>query len=293
MALTEDLDRTEGFVETVSLAVGRRFSWGALVILVGLQFVGNLAALPLLRFTDMPVEPAWAWLLWTAVSFVIVGIGLYLGGRVGLGAPLLEGRLRKGAVAGWSYRILALSLLVAIVGSLPFLLLNLGVSAGGYPPRWQLVLASLDAGVQEEIFSRLFLVTLLAWLGGLVWRDEAGRPSKPVLWAAIILSGLAFGWAHVDEHISDPQVRGALAGVMLANSGFGVVFGWLYWTQGLESAMLAHFLVDAVGSAVVMPAYLAVNRWQGFLVSGGLLLGAALCCLYLVRQRPGSARPQT
>jgi len=26
----------------------------------------------------------------------------------------------------------------------------------------------------------------------------------------------------------------------------GLAFGWLYWKQGLESAMMAHFLADIV-----------------------------------------------
>ena len=282
----------EPHIETVSLSTKRPFSWRALVILGALQFIGNLAALPLLRQTNAPVEPVSAWILWTAVSLPIIAIGLYLGGRVGLGAPLVEGLL-GGSVREWSRRVACLGLLVAVAGSLPFLLVNLDVQPESYPPFWQLVLASVDAGVQEEIFSRLFVMTLLVWLGGVIWRDDAGRPTRGVLWTAIVLAGLVFGWGHIDDQLSVPGIRGALAGVMLLNTAYGIAFGWLYWKQGLESAILAHFLVDAIGSAVVMPAYLADNLWLGLLVLGGLILAGVVSVWLVVHDRSGTERPAT
>jgi membrane protease YdiL (CAAX protease family) len=189
--------------------------------------------------------------------------------------------------------VFALALLVVSAASLPFLLLNLNVAAEGYPPAWQLVLASLDAGVQEEIFSRLFLMTLLAWLGGLVRRGEDGRPSRGVVWTAIILSGLTFGWGHVDDQIYGAEIAGALAAVMLVNTALGVTFGWLYWKQGLESAILAHFLVDAVGSAVVIPAYMSGSLLLGLLVLAGLMLAAVLSWRLLVCKRARDTTPAT
>ncbi|MFQ5857012.1 MAG: ATP-binding cassette domain-containing protein [Anaerolineae bacterium] len=41
------------------------------------------------------------------------------------------------------------------------------------------------------------------------------------------------------------------------NSPRGVAFGWLYWKQSLESVILAHFMVDAVGFVAVVPACLS------------------------------------
>jgi hypothetical protein len=83
-------DRTE----THLLPARRPFSWRALLFLVALQFLGNLASIPLLRATEMPVEPVSTWILWTAVSFLTIGLGLFLGARTGLGALLLEGALK-------------------------------------------------------------------------------------------------------------------------------------------------------------------------------------------------------
>jgi hypothetical protein len=261
-------------LDTVSLPTKRSFSWQTLVFLVVLQFLGNLGAIPFLRATNRPVEPVSAWILWTAVSVPIIGIGLYLAGRVGLGAPFVEGQLKRGERWGWAARVLALSLLVAIAGSLPFLLLNLNVDPESYPALWTLFLASVRAGVREEIFNRLFLMTLLAWLGSLVQREQDGRPSRRIMWCAVILAGLLFGWAHVDEVVLARGFDGAVLALMLVNTVFGIVFGWLYWKQGLESAILAHFFVDAVGSCIVVPAYLSNNPWVGVPITIGLLLAA-------------------
>jgi len=89
-----------------------------------------------------------------------------------------------------------------------------------------------------------------------------------------ILAGLLFGWAHVDEEVPARGFDGAVLGLLLVNTVFGIAFGWLYWKQGLESAILAHFIVDAVGSCIVVPAYLSENPWVGVPVTIGLLLAA-------------------
>jgi hypothetical protein len=100
---------------SVSLPTRRPFNWRALWILVMLQLLGNLAAIPLLRATNKPVEPVSAWILWTAVSVPIVGIGLYLAGRIGLGAPFVEGQLEGKEILGWAGSVFALSLIVSVV----------------------------------------------------------------------------------------------------------------------------------------------------------------------------------
>jgi hypothetical protein len=135
----------------------------------------------------------------------------------------------------------------------------------------------VDAGVQEENFMRLLLMTLFAWLGSLARRDEDGRPTRGVLWSAILPSGVLFGWAHVDDQIAGLGLHPDLLLLLLVTTLFGVVFGWLYWTLGLESAILAHFLVDAVGSGLVVPAYLPGNPWVGAIVALALLSAAGLC----------------
>jgi membrane protease YdiL (CAAX protease family) len=68
------------------------------------------------------------------------------------------------------------------------------------------------------------------------------------MWAAIGISALLFGLGHLPAvsallgHLSSWLVLY----IVLANSVFGVMFGFLYWRLGLESAMLAHALSHAV-----------------------------------------------
>jgi formate/nitrite transporter FocA (FNT family) len=38
--------------------------------------------------------------------------------------------------------------------------------------------------------------------------------------------------------------------ILLGNSIGGVIFGWLYWKKGLESAMVAHVFAHVVMVAV-------------------------------------------
>jgi len=255
------------------LPAGRPFSWRALWALVLLQLFGNIASLPLMRATDAPAESPVAWALWTAASVLLIGISLFMGRRIGLGAPFLEGLLPREERMAWLRRIVGLSILLSVGASLPVLLINLNVNPETYPARWKLVLASIDAGVQEEIFSRLFLVTLLVWLGSLRWREADGRPAHNVIWAAITFSALFFGWAHIDQQLTSADIL-ALAAIFLISALLGLTLGWLYWKQGIECAMLAHFAVDAVDSAIVVPAYLSGNVWiQAATVVGLLALG--------------------
>ena len=276
-------------IETVSLPTKRPFNWRALWILVVLQLLGNLAAIPFLRATNRPVEPVSAWILWTAVSVPIVGIGLYLAGRIGLGVPLFEGQLAGKEALDWARSVFALSLIVAIAGSVPFLLVNLNVDPETLPPSWTLFLASVKAGVREEIFMRLFLMTIFAWLAGLLQREQDGRPGPRAMWFAVILSACLFGLAHIDDVVATPEIYGALVNLFLVTTIFGIVFGWLYWKQGLESAILAHFMVDAVGSGIVVPAYLSKDPLLCVAVPIGLILVAVISWRALTRRaEPGT-----
>jgi membrane protease YdiL (CAAX protease family) len=273
-------------IKAFSLPTKRPFSWRALLILGLLQLVGNLASIPLARASGMPVEPLELWFLWTAISFVIIGIGLFLGGRTGLGAPFLEGQISKAERARWAGRAIALAFLFAILASLLLLPFNLGGERGDYPASWRVFLAAIDAGVQEEIFSRLFLVTLFAWLGAFVRRDADGRPTTAVIWSAILVAGLLFGWAHIDDEVLNPEFHASVTeyALILATAALlGIGLGWLYWKQGLECAILAHFSVDALAAGIVVPAFLTGNLLLIAPVLIGLGLMAVICWRVLMK----------
>jgi hypothetical protein len=169
--------------------------------------------------------------------------------------------------------VFALALLTAIAGSLIVLPMGLNADPERYPASWQLVLASIKAGVMEEIFMRILLMSFFVWLGSLISKDSDGRPTPAVFWTAIILCGLLFGGSHVESRLSIPGIAvGDLMILMIVNTFFGIILGWLFWKLGLECAMFAHFMIDAVASAVVVPAYLSGNLLLQISVVMGLIL---------------------
>jgi hypothetical protein len=215
----------------------------------------------------------------TLISALVLGIGLLLANRTGLGAPMLEGYLQREVIYTWLKIGLAITVLITVAG-LPFsLLLNLGVNPATYPAGYLLVLASVKAGIVEELANRFFLVSLLSWLGSFIKRDIVGRPSTGVYWGAIILAGLIFGWAHVDARLGIPEAPlGVLGAIMILSTFLGVSFGWLFWKLGIEWAIFAHFAYDAIVSAVLLKIYLMNNTrvWTGFILIVILSVGVSL-----------------
>lgn len=261
----------------------RRFNWRLFWLLCGLYVVGSLVMLPLsltLAGSDPSLQGVEVSLYQIAVGIAIVqfisivingtliAIGMLCADRVGLGAPVLAGWLARAPVGGRPKKALGVSLVAGV--ALPLvelvviastrMLQNKPVEFGlflppdTFAPTWQLFLAAVGAGITEEMVYRLFLLSLFAWLGSLVVRSRQGRSWAGVLWAATFLAAFGFGLCHLSTAaLDDPfSVGRSLA----LNSLGGLVFGWLYWAYGLESAMVGHFLADVV-IYVVAPIFIS------------------------------------
>jgi membrane protease YdiL (CAAX protease family) len=76
-----------------------------------------------------------------------------------------------------------------------------------------------------------------------------------VVWTAIVFVALLFGAGHLPQAAAlGAGLPASLVGyALLANSLGGLVFGWLYWRQGLIAAVTAHFAADVV-RYVIAPA---------------------------------------
>jgi len=253
-------------MDFICLPLNRPFSWRAFWILGVLFIGGNLAALPIIQEErGGPAESLPEIVIYVILAFLMIGIAMNLGRRTGLGAPFLEGVFARSESLQWLRRVVLLSFAAAVVSGLlisaPALFVrDAAVEPDQFIAPWKYLLASIDAGIQEELFYRFFLMTLLVWLGSLIWKEEDGRPSGKVFWIAIALSGVAFGWAHIDDMIGSFGGHAgsqAMALRMLWTSLFGFVAGWLYWRFGLESAMLWHFLTDALATALLIPVFLS------------------------------------
>lgn len=102
----------------------------------------------------------------------------------------------------------------------------------------------LYGGITEEIFLRFGLMTLLVWLFSKIWKN---KPSIS-FWVAISISTVLFAVGHfpvVYQSVENPSIT-FLTYILLGNSIGGLIFGWLYWRKGLESAFLAHIFVHVV-----------------------------------------------
>jgi hypothetical protein len=113
------------------------------------------------------------------------------------------------------------------------------------PLPWQGFLAALSAGINEELWLRLGLMTFLVWLGTKLMKQE--RPSPRIVWIANGLTAIAFGMLHLPLAATlGPLTIVIVVRVLLLNGIAGIVFGWLYWRRGLLAAMVAHFITDIV-----------------------------------------------
>lgn len=200
-----------------------------------------------------------------AVMFAIaIFIGLLLAKRIGLGLPILEAKLAGEHVTARVKAILLPSILPGIAASIliialdkylfgPGLVAQLGDAANALnlqtsqPPAWQGLLASFYGGINEEILLRLFILTLLAWLGKFINSTPEGKPTLAVFWTVNALTAILFGLGHlpVTSTIISLTPLVVVRAIVL-NGLAGLVFGYLYWTRGLESAMLSHFSADLV-----------------------------------------------
>jgi membrane protease YdiL (CAAX protease family) len=68
------------------------------------------------------------------------------------------------------------------------------------------------------------------------------------VWLAIAVSALLFAAGHLP---AATVLLGSLDAAVVAfvigvNTAFGLLFGYLFWRHGLESAMIAHALAHAV-----------------------------------------------
>lgn len=193
-------------------------------------------------------------------AFVLLGalslLGLRMGHRVGLGAPLLQrwcGSTPPGAAArprplsaialGTASALVVLLGMQAIDPLLPAML-HPPQAAGAGTSALNGLLASFYGGIAEELQMRLFLMTLVVWI---VARLRRRTPGAGAYWSAIGLAAILFGAGHLPaaQHIWGLDGIVVLRTLGL-NAVVGIACGWLYWRRGLEMAMLAHFSADIV-----------------------------------------------
>jgi hypothetical protein len=189
----------------------------------------------------------------SVVSAGTIMVGLWLGGNIGLGRSMLAGlddgphdrRRARNALALAVGLGLLLGVVIVVTMAATEDLIPDGIADVKAPPVWEGFLASIGAGIREEVWLRLGCLTLVAWIGTRLARRST--PGAAVLWSANLFAALLFGAIHLPQAAQLVGLTAPVLVVVLVGNGLpGLVFGWLYWRKGLVSAMVAHITMDVV-----------------------------------------------
>ena len=194
-------------------------------------------------------------------SIVLFGIaaffGLILAEKTGFKLPLLTSWIEHKKI---KYRgILLLSIILGlIVGIIIFVLdkfvFQQSITLNMSVPLWQGFLACFYGGIAEEILMRLFLMSLFVFIILKIFRRK--EKNSLIIWISIILVAILFGLGHLPITSAVVSITPIviLRAVVLNGIG-GIVFGWLYWKKGLESAIISHFVTD-IFIQIIIPLFL-------------------------------------
>lgn len=241
--------------------VKKIINWKIFFILLAVCVISAMMVIPYslaLTSAETVITPLmiFASIIQNSILFALAIFGgLFFAQRIGLGLPILQGLLEGKNQSKELRSILlpSISLGVAagflIVGlSIPFnkLVPELG-SVDMTIPAWKALLASFYGGIAEEVLLRLFLVSLFAWITFKIKKTQDSRPTGFGMWLSIILASVVFGLGHLPATAQITALTGNVIIRAIALNGVaGIVFGWLYWKKGLESAMLSHFSADII-----------------------------------------------
>lgn len=204
-------------------------------------------------------------------TLVIVAIsaaaGVYLGPKVGLTDPFLEGLSHGQFIGSNLYRQLSVGAVGGAVCSAAWLLSYYGYIRPRLDRqsvlvserlRHQLGLSTrmMSGGIVEEVIFRWGLLTLVMWLLTLL-----SVSASAAFWIGIVASGTLFGLAHLPGYLEE----GCKPSVMLiVTSIFGNLWvslfcGYLFWQYGLVAAILVHILFHVIWYPWDQAAYKKLN----------------------------------
>jgi membrane protease YdiL (CAAX protease family) len=188
------------------------------------------------------------------IAFGIASIlGLFLAEKTGFKLPLLSSWIENKKInfkgTFWLSVILGLiaGISIFVVDKFIFpqpLLSSIKVQL------WQGFLACIYGGIAEEVFMRLLLVSLFVFIFVKIFGRKENN--SVIAWMAIILVSVLFGIGHLPIASAVVKITPMVVlRVIVLNGIGGVIFGWLYWKKGLESAIISHFSADIVLQIIV------------------------------------------
>lgn len=231
-----------------------------LVLLIGCVLTSLLVIPYSLAVTSYEVEFSVTMIVLSTVQYIIlfslaIFFGLRLSKQVGMGMPIVQKYLDGKNQSKEIKSIIIYSVYWGVLAGIFIVLLSIPFNKS-FPelnllsvsvPLWKAFLASFYGGITEEILLRLFLVSLFVWITFKLKRTKTEHPSDFGIWLSIIFAAIIFGLGHLPATAQITPLNGVvIIRAILLNGIGGIIFGWLYWKKGLESAMIAHFSADII-----------------------------------------------
>ena len=236
-------------------------NWKTFFVLLGLAMISIICVFPyslsvqweLLSKIGQPIKIIFiAQFVQSIILFsIVIFLGLLLAKKMNFKLPLLEAILEKNDYKTILKSILGRSILWGILVAVSIYVLDILFSIQGavisthqnYAPVWQKLLAAFYGGIAEEILMRLFLMLVFVWMGVKLFKQT--EPSKIVIITSIFLAAVIFGLGHLPITASVTTITPiVIIRAIILNGIGGIVFGWLFWKKGLDSAIIAHFTTD-------------------------------------------------
>jgi hypothetical protein len=227
-----------------------------------------LANLPVAADAPIPFPPLVLKLLSVIQTSVIVSVavivGVALADKVGLSSPAAEAAAGRGnvwaalkpqvvpgVIGGVAGGIVVLATWLLWIPSLPAAFVTRAEALNKSLPFPTRV---LYGGIVEELLLRWGVMTFLIWLAWRLLQTGKGKPRTLWFVSAIIISSIVFGMAHLPlvKALAFNYNLAIVSYIVVANSLFGLIAGYLYWKRGLEAAIIAHMLTHVV---IVMAIY--------------------------------------
>ncbi len=177
----------------------------------------------------------------------MTGIGVSCFDRVNLRVPIIERLIDRSRVLKYPVSKLmwqgvtggvVAGLLILIVQQIfnPYLPVDFVEATKG--PELNIITKIFYGGVAEELMVRFGIMSGILF----VLFRLTGKLTNGIYYLAILVSSILFALGHFPvmfQFVEQPGLALYLY-VLIGNSIGGILFGYLYWKRGLESAMVAH-----------------------------------------------------
>ncbi|MEK3805531.1 CPBP family glutamic-type intramembrane protease [Bacillus sp. FSL H8-0547] len=196
------------------------------------------------------------------MSFLLAWAGFHLARKTGFSFDILQSFFEKGQNKSFAGKPFVLAVIFGgitgflIVASDRFYFENRILQLNEFSPEFSwlgLAAGVVGGGVFEETLLRLFFVSFLVWGFRKIFRTSG----KTVYWAAILIAALGFAALHLPFTF---VVFGELTGLIvfrsfLLNGIGGIFFGYLYWKNGFEYAIISHMFAHISMQLLFIPLF--------------------------------------